>query len=124
MATTDTGFQIALEEARGSLAEGGWPIGAAIVKNGKVLGRGRNQRKQNGSPILHVRCSRLLPSPTVSSLARAGFLQVHNNRVKLRLSIPTETSSLQNGKDLRSTRPCPRAQCAQVLQSGSRWDGL
>ena len=35
------------------MAEGGVPIGAVIVHNGKVIGRGHNQRVQKGSVILH-----------------------------------------------------------------------
>lgn len=51
----DEGFKIALQEAKASAAEGGIPVGSAVVSAaGKVLGRGRNMRIQNGSPILHV----------------------------------------------------------------------
>lgn len=44
---------IALAQARQGLAEGGIPIGAALVVDGKVLGCGHNRRVQQGSPILH-----------------------------------------------------------------------
>lgn len=51
----DPGFIAAMEEAKLGLAEGGVPIGAALVsKDGKILGRGHNMRVQNGSAILHV----------------------------------------------------------------------
>ncbi len=43
----------ALEQARIGLAEGGIPIGAVLVVDGEILGRGRNRRIQEGSPILH-----------------------------------------------------------------------
>jgi cytosine/creatinine deaminase len=53
---SEPGFQIAVAEAKAGLAEGGIPIGAALIAaDGKVLGRGRNQRMQKGSPTLHVR---------------------------------------------------------------------
>lgn len=52
---TDTGFIAALEEAKKGAAEGGVPIGAALVsKDGKILGRGHNMRVQKGSATLHV----------------------------------------------------------------------
>jgi cytosine deaminase len=52
---TDPGFIAAVEEARKSAAEGGVPIGAALVgKDGTILGRGHNMRVQNGSATLHV----------------------------------------------------------------------
>ena len=48
-----SGIEIAIEEARTGLAEGGIPIGAALVADGVVLGRGHNRRVQRGSAILH-----------------------------------------------------------------------
>jgi len=44
----------ALEEARQGLAEGGIPIGSVLVLDGKIVGRGHNQRVQKGSPTLHA----------------------------------------------------------------------
>jgi hypothetical protein len=53
----DPGFIAAVEEAKKGAAEGGVPIGAALVsKDGKILGRGHNMRVQKGSATLHV-CS-------------------------------------------------------------------
>ena len=46
-------MQAAIAEARQGLAEGGIPIGAVIVHNGRVIGRGHNRRVQQGSAILH-----------------------------------------------------------------------
>jgi cytosine/creatinine deaminase len=47
-------LDIALEEARLGLAEGGIPIGAALfAASGKLLGRGHNRRVQQGDPSLH-----------------------------------------------------------------------
>ena len=43
----------AVAEARAGLAEGGIPIGAALVHDGKVLGVGHNRRVQLGSAIRH-----------------------------------------------------------------------
>jgi len=44
----------ALEEARQGLAEGGIPIGSVLVLDGKIVGRGHNQRVQKGSATLHA----------------------------------------------------------------------
>ena len=47
-------LQVALEEARAGLAEGGIPIGAALFhRDGTLLGRGRNRRVQEGDPSVH-----------------------------------------------------------------------
>ena len=40
-------------EARLGLKEGGIPIGSILVRGGKIVGRGHNQRVQKGSAILH-----------------------------------------------------------------------
>ena len=48
------GMQIALEEAKKSLAEGGIPIGGALIhEDGRILGRGHNMRIQKNSATLH-----------------------------------------------------------------------
>jgi len=47
-------LQAAIQEACLGLAEGGIPIGAALFDStGKLLGRGRNRRVQNGDPSAH-----------------------------------------------------------------------
>jgi len=45
---------VALGEARLGLSEGGVPVGAAIFDaEGRLLGRGRNRRVQEGDPSVH-----------------------------------------------------------------------
>ncbi|HOT03600.1 MAG TPA: nucleoside deaminase [Methanolinea sp.] len=44
----------AVAEARTGLSEGGIPIGAVLVENGRILGRGHHQRVQKGNPVLHA----------------------------------------------------------------------
>ena len=46
-------LEAAIEQAEKSLAEGGIPIGAVLVYEGRILGRGHNCRVQTGSPIDH-----------------------------------------------------------------------
>jgi cytosine deaminase len=40
-------------EAFKGLSEGGIPIGSVLVRDGRIIGRGHNQRVQKGSAILH-----------------------------------------------------------------------
>lgn len=47
-------MQAALEEARQGLEEGGVPIGSVLVHGGRIIGRGRNRRVQQGSVVLHA----------------------------------------------------------------------
>ena len=46
-------IEAAIEQARLGLDEGGVPIGAVLVADGKVLGAGHNRRVQQGSAIHH-----------------------------------------------------------------------
>src|ERR1700733_4975185 len=49
-----TMLDIAIEEARIGLSEGGIPIGAALFNHqGALLGRGRNRRIQENDPSVH-----------------------------------------------------------------------
>jgi cytosine deaminase len=50
----DDAFMLAaIEEAERGLAAGGIPIGSVLVHEGRILGRGHNQRIQRGSAVLH-----------------------------------------------------------------------
>lgn len=48
-----TFYKEALEEAKKGLASKGIPIGAVLVHNGMIIGRGHNKRIQLGSAIRH-----------------------------------------------------------------------
>ena len=43
----------AIDEAARGRAEGGIPIGAVLVHDGRIIGRGHNRRVQQGSAVLH-----------------------------------------------------------------------
>jgi creatinine deaminase len=49
----DAMLDAAIEEAVRGRDEGGIPIGAVLVHEGRIIGRGHNRRIQQGSPILH-----------------------------------------------------------------------
>jgi creatinine deaminase len=50
----DPFLESAVEEAKTGLNEGGIPIGSVLVHEGKIIGRGHNQRVQRGSVIHHA----------------------------------------------------------------------
>lgn len=54
MSNCDPFLLAALAEARQGLSEGGIPIGAVLVIDGEIVGRGHNRRVQQGSAILHA----------------------------------------------------------------------
>jgi cytosine deaminase len=64
-------MEAAIEEARIGLAEGGIPIGSALVIDGKIVGRGHNRRVQSGSAVLHGE---------MDALERAGRLTAADYR--------------------------------------------
>ncbi|MBU0960874.1 MAG: nucleoside deaminase [Proteobacteria bacterium] len=50
----DEFMMAAIEEAKKGLSEGGIPIGSVLVNDGKIIGRGHNQRVQKNSAVLHA----------------------------------------------------------------------
>jgi creatinine deaminase len=50
----DEFMEAAIEQARIGLAEGGLPIGSVLVRDGRIVGRGRNRRVQDRDPVAHA----------------------------------------------------------------------
>jgi cytosine deaminase len=46
-------MELALDQARISLAAGGVPVGAVLAADGQVLATGHNERVQRGDPVAH-----------------------------------------------------------------------
>jgi cytosine/creatinine deaminase len=65
-------LQAAIEEARKGLAEGGLPIGSVLVRNGLIVGRGRNRRVQKGDPMAHAE---------IDALTNAGRQRTYRDTV-------------------------------------------
>jgi len=51
---TDKFMTAAIIEAKSGLDEGGIPIGAVLVKEGRIIGRGHNRRVQKNDPVIHA----------------------------------------------------------------------
>jgi cytosine/creatinine deaminase len=49
----DDFMKAAIAEAEAGAREGGIPIGSVLVHDGRIIGRGHNQRVQRGSAVLH-----------------------------------------------------------------------
>lgn len=74
MSTQDLYFMNeAINEAKLGAAQGGIPIGSILVIDGKIVGRGHNQRIQQGDPILHgeMDCLKNAGRLSASDYARA-----------------------------------------------------
>lgn len=53
-AQTPSGFDIAFEEAAAARARGEVPIGAAVMLEGRVIGRGGNRTRELNDPTAHA----------------------------------------------------------------------
>jgi cytosine deaminase len=67
MAAMDSFMQLALDEARQGLREGGIPIGSVLVRDGSVVASGHNKRVQENNPILHGEMDCLLNAGRIGS---------------------------------------------------------
>ncbi|WAI02082.1 nucleoside deaminase [Methanogenium organophilum] len=47
-------MQVAIDEAKRSMSEGGIPIGAALVRDGVIIAKGHNRRVQDNDPLMHA----------------------------------------------------------------------
>ena len=47
-------MDVAIQEAKLGLGEGGIPIGSVLVKDGRIIGRGHNKRVQDDNPVMHA----------------------------------------------------------------------
>ena len=61
----------AIEQAKKSLSEGGIPIGSVLVMDGKIIGRGHNQRVQKSDPTAHAEIDCLRNAGRVGSYKNA-----------------------------------------------------
>ena len=50
----DRYMQIAVEEARAALADGDFPYGSVLVRNGEIIGTGRNHMNSHNDPTSHA----------------------------------------------------------------------
>jgi len=50
----DQYIQLAVEEAKAALAEGNYPYGSVLVRNGEIIGIGRNHMNTHNDPTSHA----------------------------------------------------------------------
>jgi cytosine deaminase len=72
-------MNIAIEEAKLSLQEGGIPIGSVLVRDDKIIGRGHNRRIQNGDPLAHAE---------IECIRNAGRIGSYSNTILLSTLMP------------------------------------
>src|SRR5579863_7739442 len=80
-------MEIALEEARAAAAVGDVPVGAVVVRDGAILGRGRNRRELDCDPTAHAEIVAL----------RAAALELGHWRVEATLFVTQEPCAMCAG---------------------------
>jgi creatinine deaminase len=125
-------LEVALEEARLGLSEGGIPIGAALFhKNGALLGRGHNRRVQEGDPSVHGetdafrkagRQRRYQDTVMVTTLAPCWYCSGLVVQFQIGKVIVGESSTFRGGIDWLRERgveviDLDSAECKQLLES-------
>ena len=65
-------MQIAIEEAKKGLEEGGIPIGAVLTKDNRLLSKGHNMRVQEKNPIMHAE---------MTCIRNAGLIKNYNGTI-------------------------------------------
>lgn len=53
-------MRLALREAEAAMELGDVPVGAVVMKDGAVIGSGRNRREKNSSPVAHAEIEALV----------------------------------------------------------------
>jgi cytosine deaminase len=54
MGSVDEFIQLTVQEARAARAAGDYPYGSVLVRNGEIIGRGRNQVNTHNDPTSHA----------------------------------------------------------------------
>jgi tRNA(adenine34) deaminase len=102
-------MELALEEARAAGAAGDVPVGAVVVHEGAVLGRGRNRREVDRDPTAHAELVALREA------ARAlGHWRVEATLVVTQEPCPMCAGAIVNARVRRLVYGCPNPKAGAV----------
>jgi cytosine deaminase len=96
-------MQIAVEEAKAALAEGNYPYGSVLVRNGDILGTGRNCENTHNDPTSHAE---------MESLRAAGLQATFADTVMYASAFPC----------IMCAGPIVFLRVSEVI-AGASWDG-
>ncbi|HUJ60325.1 MAG TPA: tRNA adenosine(34) deaminase TadA [Kofleriaceae bacterium] len=102
-------MMIALEEARAAAAVGDVPVGAIVVADGSILGRGRNRRELDRDPTAHAEIVALRDA------ARAlGTWRVEATLIVTQEPCPMCAGAIVNARIRRLVYGCPNPKAGAV----------
>src|SRR5258706_11916720 len=102
-------MNIAREEARAAAAVGDVPVGAVIVKDGSIVGRGRNRRELDGDPTAHAEIVALRDAART-----LGQWRVDGTMYVTQEPCPMCAGALVNARVIRLVYGCPNPKAGAV----------
>jgi tRNA(adenine34) deaminase len=108
--TDDHWMGIALDEARAAGAAGDVPVGAVIVIDGRVVGRGRNRREVDRDPTAHAEIVALR-----EAAAALGQWRVEGTLVVTQEPCPMCAGALVNARVSRLVFGCPNPKAGAIM---------
>ena len=108
--TDDHWMGIALDEARAAAASGDVPVGAVVVIDDRIVGRGRNRREVDRDPTAHAEIVALR-----QAAAALGQWRVEGTLVVTQEPCPMCAGALVNARVARLVFGCPNPKAGAVM---------
>jgi tRNA(adenine34) deaminase len=107
--TDDHWMNLALEEARAAAAAGDVPVGAVVVIDDRIMGRGRNRREVDRDPTAHAEVVALREAAQA-----LGQWRVEGTLVVTQEPCPMCAGALVNARVARLVYGCPNPKAGAV----------
>ena len=107
--TDDDWMGVALDEARAAAEAGDVPVGAVIVLDDRIIGRGRNRREVDRDPTAHAEIVALR-----EAAATLGQWRVEGTLVVTQEPCPMCAGALVNARVARLVFGCPNPKAGAV----------
>ncbi|HMG21081.1 MAG TPA: tRNA adenosine(34) deaminase TadA [Kofleriaceae bacterium] len=108
--TDDHWMSVALDEARAAAASGDVPVGAVVVLDGRIVGRGRNRREVDRDPTAHAEIVALREAASV-----LGQWRVEGTLVVTQEPCPMCAGALVNARVARLVFGCPNPKAGAIV---------
>jgi tRNA(adenine34) deaminase len=107
--TDEHWMKLALEEARAAAATGDVPVGAVVVVDDRIIGRGRNRREVDRDPTAHAEIIALR-----SAALALGQWRVNGTLVVTQEPCPMCAGALVNARVVRLVYGCPNPKAGAI----------
>ena len=107
--TDDHWMGVALDEARAAAAAGDVPVGAVVIVDDRIVGRGRNRREVDRDPTAHAEIVALR-----EAAAALGQWRVEGTLVVTQEPCPMCAGALVNARIVRLVFGCPNPKAGAV----------